>query len=99
MRSRIDLDNMLKTLCDNVYFQPPESKKLEYPCIIYSRDKIKSQKADNRPYLTYCAYAMRYVTKDVDDPLVVTLAELPKCEHTRHYHKDNLHYDSYTIYY
>ena len=99
MRSRLDLDDLLKTLCEHVYYQPPESKKLEYPCIIYSRDKLESQSADNQPYLTYCAYNMKYITKDPDDPLVVRLAELPKCKHGRHYTSNNFHHDSYTIYY
>jgi hypothetical protein len=72
--------------------------KLKYPCIIYSRSTIKTQKADNRSYVLNVAYDVRYVTKDPDDPVVIQLAELPYCSHGKHYVKDNLHHDTYTIY-
>ena len=99
MRPRLELHKLLKTYCDNVYYQPPESTKLKYPCIIYSREKLSTQKADNSKYLVNCAYSMRYITKEPDDPKVVELLMLPFCEHSRHYAADNLHHDSFTIYY
>jgi hypothetical protein len=72
--------------------------KIKYPCIIYSRSTIKTQKADNMSYTMNVAYDVRYVTKDPDDPVVIQLAELPYCSHGKHYVADNLHHDSYTIY-
>lgn len=99
MKPRIDLHKLLKTYCDNVYYQPPESTKLKYPCIIYSRESIDTQKADNKSYLVDCAYSMRYITKDPDDPVPFELVLLPFCRHSRHYVADNLHHDSFTIYY
>jgi hypothetical protein len=90
---------LLKTYCDNVYYQPPESTKLKYPCIIYSRENIDTQKADNKSYLVDCAYSMRYITKDPDDDVPFALVLLPFCRHSRHYVADNLHHDSFTIYY
>lgn len=98
MRPRMELDEVFRSLCPHVYYQTPESMKLEYPCIIYSRETIKTQKADNRSYTIDVAYSMRYVTKDPDDPVVFQLAELPYCHHGKHYCKDNLHHDSFTIY-
>ena len=44
------------------------------------------------------AYDVRYVTKDPDDPVVFQIAELPYCSHGKHYVKDNLHHDTFTIY-
>lgn len=99
MKPRLDLHKLLKTYCDNVYFQPPESTKLKYPCIIYSRENIDTQKADNKSYLVDCAYSMRYITKDPDDDVPFALVLLPFCKHSRHYVADNLHHDSFTIYY
>ena len=99
MRPRLELHKLLKTYCDNVYYQPPESTKLKYPCIIYSREKLSTQKADNSKYLVHCAYSMRYITKEPDDSTVIELLMLPFCEHSRHYVADNLHHDSFTIYY
>ena len=36
---RLELDADLRALLGstNVYFQPPETKKLKYPCFIYER--------------------------------------------------------------
>ena len=99
MKPRLDLHKLLKTYCDNVYYQPPESTKLKYPCIIYSRENIDTQKADNKSYLVDCAYSMRYITKDPDDDVPFALVLLPFCRHSRHYVADNLHHDSFTIYY
>lgn len=96
---REDLDDLLVSICPNVYYQPPESVRMTYPCIVYSRNVIDSKYADNNPYFEKTAYSMRYITKDPDDPVVYELARLPKCKHTSHYAKDNLHHDAYTIYY
>ena len=99
MKSRDDLHKLLKTYCPNVYYQPPESTKIKYPCIIYSRDNLAVQRADNKPYTLECAYSMRYISKEPDDPVIFELVLLPFCKHSRHYVADNLHHDAFTIYY
>lgn len=99
MKDRNDLHRLLLTYCRNVYFQPPESQKIQYPCIIYSENTIDTQKADNRNYLYHCSYDLRYITKNPDDPLRYQLLELPYCQRGKHYAKDNLHHYPYTIYY
>lgn len=98
MRPRMDLDKTFRSLCPNVYFQTPESMKLKYPCIIYTMNTIKTQKADNRSYTMNVAYSVRYVTRDPDDPVIFQIAELPYCSMGNHYVKDNLHHYPYTIY-
>ncbi len=35
----------------HVYFQPPESVRLTYPCIIYNLDDFDVKRADNELYL------------------------------------------------
>lgn len=98
MRPRMELDKIFRSLCPNVYYQPPEKMKIKYPCIIYSRGTIKTQKADNISYTMNVAYNVRYITKDPDDPVVIQLAELPYCSHGKPYIADNLYHDPYTIY-
>lgn len=98
MRPRMEIDDIFRSLCPHVYYQAPQSVRLEYPCIIYERNNIKTQKADNMSYIANVGYTVRYVTKDPDDPVVIKLAELPYCSHGKHYVKDNLHHDTYTIY-
>ena len=53
MESYLRLQETLETILgsENVYFQPPESYKIEYPCIIYERANIKAIKADNIGYI------------------------------------------------
>ena len=99
MKKREDLHRVLKSYCPNVYYQPPETFKIKYPCIIYSRDNLQVQRADNRPYILECAYSMRYISEEPDDPVIFELALLPFCRHSRHYVADNLHHDAFTIYY
>ena len=50
MASRHELHDELKELLgtNRCYFQPPESIKLEYPCIIYKRDPSDILRADNQ---------------------------------------------------
>lgn len=99
VKNREDFHQFLLTLCPNVYFQPPESMKIKYPCIIYALDALKPQYADNMSYLLHIPYSMRYITREADDELVYTLATLPKCRHGKPYGKDNLYHHPYTIYY
>ena len=46
LRSRLGLDEILRSLAPNVYFQPPETIKIKYPCIIYSLDDYDTRFAD-----------------------------------------------------
>ena len=49
MASRLDLQTFLEELLEskNVYFQPPESVKMNYPAIVYALDDIDNVQADN----------------------------------------------------
>ena len=53
MRDRIGLHEILcETLgSKNVYFQPPESVKMNYPAIVYSRSDIENDHANNQVYI------------------------------------------------
>ena len=53
MDSRLKLQELLEKLLEskNVYYQPPESKKMEYPAIKYSVDKIDKKSANDTAYL------------------------------------------------
>ena len=52
MIQRIKLHELLVSLLGtrNVYFQPPESIKLSYPCIVYKRSTGDTQFANDIPY-------------------------------------------------
>lgn len=83
----------------NVYFQPPESVKMNYPAIVYSRDDIENEYADNGVYLSCRRYALTVIDKDPDSLIVAAVAGLSSCRFNRHYESDNLNHDVFTIFY
>lgn len=84
----------------HVYFQPPESVKLSYPCIIYSLAGSDVDYADNCTYSYTNQYDILLITKDAESALTKTLAmAFPMIRHSRHFISDNLQHDSYTLYY
>ena len=102
MVRRFKLHEALESLLgnDHVYFQPPESLKMEYPCIRYKRDTGYTRYANDMPYNFKTRYSITYITRDPDDPFVEKLAyAFPTIEHDRFYTMDNLNHDVFTLYF
>ena len=101
MDNRLGLQTLLEELLGsrNVYFQPPETVKLSYPCIIYSRQTVNIKFADNAPYKHYTRYSLTVIDKNPDSLIPGQIAMLPMCSFETHYTKDNLNHDVYNIYY
>ena len=99
MGSRLGLQDLLETLVDNVYFQPPESLKLNYPCIVYSRSDMDTKFADDIPYAHSKQYQLIVIDKDPDSSIPGKVALLPMCTFDRHYTANNLNHDIFDIYY
>lgn len=94
-------DELIKTFgIKNCYFQPPESVKLEYPCIIYRLNTGDTQFADNFPFVFRRQYEVIVVSKDPDDSLIEKVAyHFPMSRLSRFYTSDNLNHWVYMIYY
>lgn len=99
IRSRLGLDAIFRSMCPNVYFQPPESIKMKYPCIIYHLNDYFSRKADNKPYMVTKRYQVTVVDKDPDSTIKDEVALLPMCNFLNHITKDNLNQDNFEIFY
>ena len=101
MASRLDLQAKLEELLGsrNVYFDPPESVKMKYDAIRYSRKQIENNHADDSVYNQIICYELIAIYRDPDCDISMKLSRLPKCRHDRHYVADNLHHDVFTIYY
>lgn len=97
-KPRSELSSVLHEICPNVYFQPPNTLKLSYPCIIYKLEKIHTWFADNGVYGYYDMYSMTYITRDPDDSAIHSLIMLPLCSFNRAYSSENLHHYAYEIY-
>lgn len=101
MADRIELHSLLQELLgsSNVYYQPPESIKMQYDAIRYSKKTIESEYANDRKYLMRDCYELMVISRLPDNPVIKKLLELPYCSYDRHYVADNLHHDILTIYY
>lgn len=84
---------------NNVYFQPPETIKMVYPCIVYSRQNIQTRYADDKPYNINKSYQLTVIDRDPDSRIIDKLLALPMCSHNSHFVVDNLNHDTFTIYY
>lgn len=101
MASRLELQSLLEQITEsrNVYYQPPESIKMNYPAIVYTRYDINSINADNKPYANTNAYTITVIDKDPDSIIVDRVKALPMCSYDRNYKSDNLNHDVFTLYF
>ena len=98
---RLELQDKFEELLGsrNVYFNPPESVKMKYDAIRYSRKQIENRYANDSVYNQNICYEVIAIYKDPDCDIPIKLSKLPKCRHDRYYVADNLHHDVFTIYY
>lgn len=82
----------------HVYFQPPATIRLEYPCILYKLSNMPTIWANNLPYHWDRCYDMTYITRDAQDPMVEKLIRLRLTKFDRYYSSDNLHHFVFKIY-
>lgn len=83
-----------------VYFQPPESVRMVYPCIRYKREDARLHKADNKAYRFTQRYTLIVITRNPDSSTAKWLVEqFPMCSIDRSYTADNLHHTALTLYY
>lgn len=101
MEKRLKLQAMLEEIANtrNVYFQPPESKAIEYPAIIYGLSSIVNNHADNLVYKQSKTYSLTVIDRDPDSELVDKISKLPTCRFDRHFTSDNLNHYVFTIIY
>jgi len=101
MANRPDLQTLLENLLGsrNVYYQPPESVKMKYPAIRFSRKTIENRFANNAVYKQNNAYELTVIYTDSDSDLPYKIANLPMCRFDRHYTADNLYHDTFTLYF
>lgn len=100
--SRSKLSKILHRILgsDNVYYQPPESIKIEYDAIIYSKGNVNVLYADNRAYNTCIEYTITCISPNPDCLVAQKIMdELPRCSYVRRYTKDNLYYEVLRTYF
>ena len=100
-RNRLTLQTLLEELLGsrNVYYQPPENLKMEYPAIRYSKADITNIYANNQKYIFHDVYDIVVISKTPDNPVIKKILELPYTDFDRHYVADNLNHDIIKLYY
>lgn len=102
-RPREQLQTVLEEVLGtrNVYFQPPESFKLKYPCIIYELSKIRHVTTNNdHTYMLNKQYTVTTIDDDCDTEIPERLLEkLTYCQHDRRFVSDHLYHDVFTVYF
>lgn len=101
MGTRLDLQSKLVEMLgsNHVYYQPPESVKIEYPAIVYSKTNIRITRANDSVYSKRNQYEIIVIDKRPDNPVIDKLLDMPYCSYDRHYNSDNLNHDVLTLYY
>jgi hypothetical protein len=106
MGQRLQLQALLEQLIgprsdgrDNVYFQPPATVELNYPCIIYRLSDVNTAFANDSPYITNKQYQITVIDIDPDSLIPDKIGKLPKCIFDRTFTANNLNHSVYNIYY
>ena len=100
-RPRTDLQIILEGFAPNVYFQPPNDVLMEYPAIVYKRDGVNAEHANNNPYILGVRYLITAIGKDPDELLTIVLqiASMESAVHQRNYVVRNLYHEIFLVYF
>lgn len=92
-RLRKLLYNELKTYTPNVYYQPPSSKTLQYPCIVFSRENVDQTYANDKIYFLRQNWQIKCISTDSEWDVPKRLLEsMQFIEFDRTYPADNLYH-------
>lgn len=84
----------------SVFYNPPASLRLSYPCIKYSLSGIRSKRADNMNYNNLNRYKVMVIDTNPDSDIhVKLLSHFKMCTFDTEYVADNLYHRVLTLYY
>jgi hypothetical protein len=106
MGKRLDFQSVLQSIIGvrpdggrNVYFQPPSTVKMNYPCIVYNLDRVNTKRANNQLYGFKNGYLVTVIDRDPDSEILEKILKLPMCSFQRHFTASDLNHNVYIIYY
>jgi len=84
----------------HVYIEPPSNVKMAYPAFVIFRSSGLSRFANNMPYKFNPSFDVTYISFEPDDPNVEKIVMgFPMIRLNRHFTSDDLHHDSFILYY
>lgn len=102
MDRRLELQEKLEGILGsrNVYFQPPASIKLIYPCVVYKIGTGDAKYADNKLYNYTYSYDVTFIYKKTSIDIVEQmLNEFQMCRLSAAYCSDNLNHYVFNLYF
>lgn len=101
MESRLKLQSKLESIkgVKKVYFQPPASVRMKYPCIVYELSRKKLFHADDLLYRFKNCYSVMVIDSNPDSEIPdLVLTSFPYCSFDRQYRADNLYHNVFMLY-
>lgn len=105
MSKRLDLSNKLHALLqkndlpDNVYFQPPSTVQMKYPCIRYELGDISARYADDIRYTDHEQYTLIVIDPNPDSEIPgLLLQNFRLISFSRRYTAENLNHFVLNLY-
>lgn len=100
MPSRLELNAELKQFLPNVYFQPPSTIQMTYPCIVYNKTSRMRHFANDVIYLSQQEYQIMLIEKNPDSTVADSIEKhFPSCGINQYYTVDNLYHTTLNLYY
>ena len=81
----------------HVYFQPPESVKMQYPCFVYHLANDNVIRSNDKPYLHKEVYDVTYITREAEPVLPEAMKGLHNVSFNRRYVSENLNHFAFTV--
>lgn len=101
MGTRLEFHSLLTEVLGstNVYFQPPSTIQMRYPCIVYELSGKNVRYADNGNYLLTNRYTLTVIDRNPDTLIPDKIQELRRCKLNRVFTANNLNHYVFDIYY
>lgn len=101
MIDRIEVQKILESALGSthVYFQPPETIKMKYPCIRYSIDTDNVKYANDKKYKKMRKYSVILIDKNPDSLIVEKLSDLRYATLNNVYASEGLNHFAFTIFF
>lgn len=99
LRRRKDFNSLLKTICNNVYFQPPDNIRMKYPAIVYKVYSPEDTYANNNKYVGNTSYELTVIDRNPDSEIANKVYGLPKSSFVREFKSDDLNHYIFRVYY
>lgn len=100
MLNRLSLQEALEEIVGegHVYFQPPPSILMKYPCVKYDIESVENRYGDNVKYLLFEKYSFTLMDYDANSQYLDALNSMPYCRFLRKYKADQLNHFVFECY-